>query len=191
MIGLKRGTVRLVPYRAEWKRLFEEEAEALREVLGDLAPRTEHVGSTAIEGMTAKPLIDILIAVESLERARNYAPVLEKLGYDFRGDGGVKSRLFFAKGPESRRTHYLSLTEKGSVHWERSIVFRDHLQTHPEAAEDYRKLKQALAEKYPEDREAYTKAKDEFVELMLKQAKFGAASGYKEREQNGSGKENT
>ena len=170
MVGLGRGSVRLVPYRAEWKGLFEEEAARLRSVLGARVLRLEHVGSTAVEGMEAKPLIDMMAAVESLEEARSFAPALEELGYEHRDDGGVRGRIFFAKALRSRRTHHLSLTEPTSEHWRRSLLFRDHLRAHPEAAEGYRELKRELARRYPEDRDSYTAGKDSFIERAIESA---------------------
>jgi GrpB-like predicted nucleotidyltransferase (UPF0157 family) len=173
MVGLGRGIVRLVPYRAEWKRLFEEEAARLRSVLGEKILRVEHVGSTAVEGMEAKPLIDMMAAVESLVDARGLEAALEGMGYEHRGDGGVGGRIFFAKGPRTRRTHHLSLTEPTGEHWRRSLLFRDYLRAHPEVAESYGELKRELARKYPEDRDSYTAGKDRFIERTIEAARTG------------------
>lgn len=163
----------LVSYRPEWGALFEEEAARLRSVLGEKVLRIEHVGSTAVEGMEAKPLIDMMAAVESLDEARGLVLALEGLGYEHRGDGGMEGRIFLAKGPRSRRTHHLSLTEPTSEHWQRSILFRDHLRVHPEVAKEYGDLKRELARKYPEDRESYTAGKDRFVERVIESARAG------------------
>lgn len=162
----------LVPHRSEWGELFEEEAARLRAALGDGILRVEHVGSTAVEGMEAKPLIDMMAAVESLEEARGLVPVLEGMGYEHRGDGGgVRGRIFLAKGPRSRRTHHLSLAEPTSEHWRRSLLFRDYLRAHPKAAEEYRDLKRELARsRYPEDRESYTAGKNRFIEWAIESA---------------------
>jgi GrpB-like predicted nucleotidyltransferase (UPF0157 family) len=173
MVGLRRGSVCLAPYRAEWKELFEEEAARLRAVLGDKVLRVEHVGSTAVEGIEAKPLIDMMAAVESLDEARDLVPVLEGTGYEHRGNGGVEGSIFLAKGPRSRRTHHLSLTETTSDHWQRSILFRDYLRAHPEVAEEYGELKWELARKYPEDRDSYTAGKDRFIEQVIESARTG------------------
>jgi GrpB-like predicted nucleotidyltransferase (UPF0157 family) len=173
MVGLRRGSVLLVPHQSEWRVLFEEEAARLRSVLGDKILRVEHVGSTAVEGMEAKPLIDMMAAVESLEDARDLVPVLEGMGYEYRDDGGVRGRIFFAKEPRSRRTHHLSLAEPTSDYWQRSLLFRDHLRAHPEAAEEYRDLKRELARRYPEDRESYTASKNRFIERAIESAQTG------------------
>lgn len=171
MMGLRRGSVQLVPYRAEWKELFEEEVVRLRSVLGERILCVEHVGSTAVEGMDAKPLIDMMAAVESLDEARSLVPTLEGLGYEHRGNGGVEGRIFFAKGPRIQRTHHLSLTEPTSEHCQRSLLFRDYLRAHPEAAKGYLELKRELARKYPEDREAYTAGKDRFIQQAIESAR--------------------
>ena len=165
--------MRLVPYRIEWKGLFDEEAARLSSILGEKILRVEHVGSTAVEGMEAKPLIDMMAAVESLEEAGNLVPVLERLGYEHRGNGGVEGRIFLAKGSRSRRTHHLSLTEPTSDHWQRSLMFRDYLRAHPEVAEEYGELKRELARKYPEDRESYMAGKDRFIEQVIESARTG------------------
>lgn len=163
----------LVPHRYEWREIFEEEAARLRSVLGEKVLRVEHVGSTAVDGMEAKPLIDMVVAVGSLDEARGLVPVLKGLGYEYRGDGGVEGRIFFARGPRTRRTHHLSLTEPTSDHWQKSLLFRDYLRAHPRAAEEYRELKRELARKYPEDRESYTAGKDRFIEHAIESARMG------------------
>jgi GrpB-like predicted nucleotidyltransferase (UPF0157 family) len=167
MLGLARGTVQVVPYQAAWRRLFEDEAAQLRAALGEPALVIEHVGSTAIEGMDAKPIIDLMAAVPSLERAAGLVPVLEGLGYEHRGDGGSPGRLFFAKGPASRRTHHLSLVEPTSAFWRETLLFRDYLRSHPEAAEAYRRLKHGLAAQHRSDRGAYTGGKETFIQDIL------------------------
>ncbi len=88
----------MVPYQAEWKELFESEAARLRSALGEKVLCVEHVGSTAIEDMDAKPLIDMMAAVESLDEAAGLVPVLEELGYEHRGNGGVEGRIYLSQG---------------------------------------------------------------------------------------------
>ncbi len=174
MIGLERGKVRLVPYEPEWARLFEEEARLLLSALGDRALRIEHVGSTAVEGMDAKPLIDLMVGVEDLGAARELAPALERIGYAWRTDRGSPDHLLFVRGSESARTHYLKLSEPGSGYWTDTLLFRDYLRAHPEAAAEYAELKRELAGRYPEDRGAYTAGKERFIERILELAREGA-----------------
>lgn len=85
----------------------------------------------------------------------------------------MEDRIFLAKGPRTRRTHHLSLTEPNSDHWQRNLLFRDYLRAHPEIAEEYRNLKQELARKYPENRASYTIAKNSFVEQTIESARAG------------------
>lgn len=171
MIGIQRGTVQLLTYRPEWRTLFEEEAARLLSVLGAYILQIEHIGSTAIEGMDAKPIVDIMIAVESWSNAKNLVPTIEALGYEYKEEDAVSERLFFAKGPPTKRTHHLSLTEPTTAYWTDKILFRDYLWEHPLAAKEYRRLKQELAQRYPEDRASYTDGKAEFIRRTLELAK--------------------
>lgn len=95
------------------------------------------------------------------------------MGYEHRGDGGVRGRVFLAKGPRSRRTHHLSLTEHTRNHWRRSLQFRDHLRAPPEVAEEYRNLKREPARKFHEDRDSYTAGKDRFIDRSIECALRG------------------
>ena len=174
MLGLPRGKVHVLPYQLPWQAHFAEEAARLRAVLGDQAIAIEHIGSTAIEGTDAKPIIDLMVAVSSLAQARGLVPLVEGLGYEYRGDGGVPDRLFFAKGPASKRTHHLSLVESTSAFWKEHLLFRDYLRAHPEAADAYSRLKRALAAQHPENRGAYTAEKAAFVQSILAVAKTGS-----------------
>jgi GrpB-like predicted nucleotidyltransferase (UPF0157 family) len=178
MLGLSRGTVRVVPYQREWAALFAREAALLRTLLGASALAFEHIGSTAIEGMDAKPIIDLMVAVESLNAAEVWIPELEAVGYEFRPDTGVPDRLFFAKGPRRLRTHHLSLAEPTSEFYVQKLLFRDFLRRHADAREEYRALKGRLSRAHPEDRAAYTEGKRAFVERVLSLAAAEAQGGY-------------
>lgn len=169
-VGLKRGTVELRRYRPEWKRRYEAEVERLRSIAGDRLLDFEHVGSTAVEGLAAKPIVDLLAAVENLDEATDLVAVLEAHGYEYRPNDGVAGRLFLAKGPRSNRTHYLSLCERGNEYYRETVAFRDYLRNHPEAAAEYETLKRELADAHADDRDAYTAKKGEFVERVLAEA---------------------
>jgi GrpB-like predicted nucleotidyltransferase (UPF0157 family) len=138
--------------------------------LGEPGLWIEHAGSTAIAEMDAKPIIDLMAAVPSLARAAGLVPVLEGRGYEHRGDGGTPGRLFFAKGPASRRTHHLSLAEPTPACWRETLLFRDYLRAHPAAAGAYCRLKHGLAAQHPSDRGAYTGGKAAFVRDILARA---------------------
>lgn len=166
-VGLPRGTVRVVPYDPEWRSLYEREASLLRAVMGRSALCVEHIGSTALEGMDSKPIIDLMVAVESLDEAAASVPHLEALGYEFRPDSGVADRLFFAKGAREHRTHHLSLAEPSSNFYAEKLLFRDYLRAHREAFDEYRALKKRLARLHAHDRASYTEGKRVFVERVL------------------------
>ena len=170
MIGLRRGTVRLVPYTSEWERLFEEEKGRLRSAIGDYAVDIQHIGSTAIPGLEAKPIIDIAIALRRLEDVEKCIEPLESLGYEYKGDEGYPGSFFFAKGDPSNRTHYLHVVERDSEAWKGYIRFRDYLRRHRRVAEEYAKLKRELARKSGGNRDLYTPGKAEFIERVLQMA---------------------
>ena len=169
-VGLPRGTVLVVPYRPEWKTLFEEEAARLGALMGAAALAVEHVGSTAVEGMDAKPIIDLLVGVRDLGESRSWIPKLEAHGYEFRPDEDIPDRLFFAKGARECRTHHLSLAEPSSNFYAEHLLFRDYLRAHPGACEEYRALKHRLAREFPTDRASYTGGKSAFIKHVLKAA---------------------
>jgi len=161
--------IELVPYDDEWPHWFEREAALLRSVMGEAAVRVEHVGSTSIVGMAAKPKLDMVAAVESLEDARRFiAPLLEH-GYHYRDDPDVPSRLYFSKSPSSEPVH-LSLTEIGSNCWRDQVYFRDYLRVHPEAADEYRRLKESLAEEHADEVVSYCEGKTSLVQRIVEKA---------------------
>ena len=166
--------IEIVDYDPRWPRLFDEEAQRLRTVLDpSLIVGLEHFGSTAIVGLSAKPIIDILIAVRSLAAARaTFVVALRTLDYVYWADNPKKDRLFFVKGMPpfgSRRSHHVHVTEPEGEMWQR-LVFRDYLRAHPEEAEAYERLKKRLAAEHPTDREAYTDAKSAYVESVMRKA---------------------
>jgi GrpB-like predicted nucleotidyltransferase (UPF0157 family) len=169
--------IEIVPYDPAWPVLFEAEADCLRAALDpNLILALEHFGSTAIPGLAAKPIIDILIAVPSLTKAKDTAiQSLEGLGYLYWVDNPKTDRMFFVKGLPpygERRTHHVHMTETSGEMWQR-LPFRDYLRTHPDEAARYERLKRELAAQHRDDREAYTAAKEGYLqEVMSKAAAF-------------------
>jgi GrpB-like predicted nucleotidyltransferase (UPF0157 family) len=160
--------VEIVNYDPRWPLLFNEEAKRLRAVLDpSLIVGLEHFGSTAISGLPAKPIIDILIAVRSLAAAQaTFVEALRNLDYVYWADNPKKDRMFFVKGMPpfgSKRSHHMHVTEPDGEMWRR-LAFRDYLRAHPEEAETYERLKRRLAAEHQTDREAYTDAKSAYVE---------------------------
>lgn len=169
-LGLKRGTVQVVPYNPAWPQLFQEEKARLETALGSAARGIEHIGSTSVPGLAAKPIIDIIVAVDSLAIYKQFIVPLERLGYEFMPERIFDDRVFFPKGPRENRTHHLSLVAKNSAGWYEPIRFRDLLIAHPDRHQAYQKLKEELAEQYSNDRASYTKAKAMFIESVLREA---------------------
>ena len=171
MIGLKRGVVKLVPYTYKWKEEYVKEEKLLYSVIGKYALDIEHVGSTSIEGLDAKPIIDIAVAVESLDKLKSFKKLLEDIGYEYRENACTEDRIMFAKGSEDLRTHYLHIETLNGPIWKNHIYFRDYLRLHKEYIHQYSKLKRDLAEKFEDDRYLYTKEKNKFISMILEKAK--------------------
>lgn len=164
-IGLKDGTVELRPYAPEWKRLFELEKDILNEKIGKYVLDIQHVGSTAILGMLAKPVIDIGIAVLDFEKSSICIHPIEELGYVYRGEFGIPRRHYFVKGRP--RTYQIHMNEINSEQWRNLLIFRDYLLQHKNTAEQYAQIKIKLAQKYPIDREKYQEGKSPFIRKVL------------------------
>lgn len=170
-MGLKRTDVALSEPTNEWREEFEKQREVLKNIFKEDLVDIQHVGSTAIPGLKAKPIVDIAVAVNDLEDVLKYVDELAKEGYEFRGNAGVEGRYFFAKGDPENRTHYLHTEPIDSSNWETHIFFRDYLIEHPELIKEYEDLKVELAEKYPEERSKYTAGKNDFITGVLEKAR--------------------
>lgn len=171
LIGLERGKVEIKPYNPMWKHCFEEERNLLKALLEKDAVDIQHIGSTAIPGISAKPIIDIAVGVRELNDGLKHIEALEKHGYEFRGEAGIPGRLFFAKGSPDFRTHHLHMVEYNSEIWANHLLFRDYLKSHNDAVEEYRNLKKELAQKFQFDRVAYTDGKSDFIQGIIGRAK--------------------
>jgi GrpB-like predicted nucleotidyltransferase (UPF0157 family) len=168
-LGLESKTVRVVPYDDRWPSLFEAEAHRIScEIAAAGLPNLvlEHVGSTAVPGLAAKPILDLAAGYNSGIVPAAYIAVLESLGDVYRGDGGVPGREFFRRG--ALRSHHLHLVERSGPHWSRYLRFRDALRADPALRDAYASIKGSLAARYPRDREAYITGKTEFVEGVLR-----------------------
>jgi len=170
-VGLKRGTVALAKDHAAWVKIFEDEKRLLWALVGNIALDIQHVGSTSIPDLSAKPIIDMLMAVRSLSDVAKIKETLENTGYHYRENGSDAIQILFAKGPEEKRTHYLHITELNSSEWRNSLAFRDYLRMHPDEVKRYEELKQKLAEQYPNDRGSYSAGKKAYFEEVFKKAK--------------------
>ena len=171
MVGLERDIVKLIPYNRNWERLFEDEKSRLQEVIGAYVLDIQHVGSTSIPGMIAKPIIDIAIAVQSFEDATVCIKPIEQLGYEYRGEFGIPRRHYFTKGDP--RTHHIHMNEISSRDWLNQITFRNYLIQHPGVAKEYAELKVKLAQSYPTNLQLYTESKAPFINHVLQLARSG------------------
>ncbi len=166
--------IQISDYDPVWPSMFEAEKKRLEEALpSNQVLDIEHFGSTAIPNLPAKPIIDILIAVQDVASARErFVPLLADLDYVFWADNPKTDRLFFVKGMPpygERRTHHVHVCERPSEQWTR-LLFRDYLRTHPDLAQEYAKLKRDLAQAHQHDREAYTDSKGNFVDSVMARA---------------------
>ncbi len=158
----------VVDYDDAWPLRFEEEKRLIAEALRDVADRivaVEHVDSTAVPGLAAKPIIDIMLGVRDLSAVERCVRPLEAIGYQYRGEAGIPGRLFFRKGQP--RSHHLHMVPQDGKFWERHIRFRDLLRQRPELAAKYGALKKELAVRYRTRRLEYTEAKTPFIEGAL------------------------
>ena len=163
-IGLKWHTVRVVAYRAEWRRLFEQELRDLRKRVRHLAVDIQHVGSTAVPGLDAKPIIDIALAVASPGVIPRLRQSLSDLGYIYGGDAGRDGgHVFVKESAPDVHTHHLHVVAVGDPQWREWLLFRDKLRADEALRARYAGLKKALHERYAEDRKGYTEGKNEFV----------------------------
>ena len=162
--------IEIVPYDADWPRQFADEAELLRPVLASwLAGPIEHVGSTAIAGLAAKPVIDMMAGVRSLDASRPAIDAVRVPGYCY-APYHPDLEHWFCKPSPAYRTHDLHLIPVGTPQWIRPIAFRDYLREHSEQAREYEALKRQLAQKHRLDREAYTEAKRPFINRITDEA---------------------
>ena len=153
----------VVEYDPRWPQLFAEEAEKIRQILGDNCVAVHHIGSTAVAGLAAKPVIDIMPAVRDLSAvdARNAA--FEALGYECMGEFGIAGRRYFRKGGDLRthQIHIFGANDEKNIR--RHLAVRNYLRAHPHEAAAYASLKSRLAARFPEDIEGYCDGKDAFV----------------------------
>lgn len=162
------ASIHLVDYDESWLASYEAEAAALRIALAPELDDLQHVGSTAVPGMVAKPIVDILAAVASWDRFDVMVERLQALGYVYtpESEADDPQRRVFRKGPSDvrvMRTHHLHVTLSGSQYWNRIIAFRDRLRADPDAAARYADLKRELITQHGSDSRAYTAAKTPFV----------------------------
>jgi len=177
---LEQRKVELVPHNPAWAELAEKEAYRILEILPIPVINIYHIGSTAIPGIKAKPILDFVLEVESIEALEDHADHLAEIGYQSKGERGIPGRRFFTKDTDGSRSHHLHAFQEGHPEIKRHLVFRDYLRAHPQAAQEYQQLKEKLAKRYPERSGNYTEAKTDFILSMDEVARYW----YEQKHQN-------
>ena len=162
--------VAVVDYDPCWAESFQRERDRLSEVLGTLAMAIEHVGSTAVPGLAAKPVLDIMVAVERTPLPESTLIALGTLGYQYRGDSGIPGKQYFRTNPRTRHLHVVGF---GSEDWVRTLAFRDYLRVHPEVVQEYETLKRELARIHRSNRTRYLEVKASFIQGVLQRVAAG------------------
>ena len=184
MLGLKRGTVALYPHEKAWEEEAARTIGTLWAILGDAAADIQHVGSTSILAICAKPIVDIAVAARSFDQVLEKRPILKAHGFHYRPGKHIESQELFAcgsyyEGSGEEQTHFIHVVSADSSDWWDYLNFRDYLNAFPEAAKAYEDLKLSLAAANPEDagREKYLAGKHAFVRETLRKAAEWARLG--------------
>lgn len=176
MTGLKRGTVAIIPHQAEWEFIAQETIVQLKTLFGPAAVDIQHIGSTAIRSIQAKPIIDIAVGVRSFDDLTNVLPALESDGYLKQHNRFSSDLLYVLQTPDNVRTHQVHILLHDSEQWHNYVDFRDFMNAHPDRAREYEALKQRLVIECRNVQTAYTDGKREFMQTALAEAKSWAAA---------------
>lgn len=160
--------VELHPYNQNWKNLYKIEKELISSAVQNSDIHIEHIGSTSIEGLTAKPIIDILIGIPKFSKVNDLIAPIETCNYSYISiyEDTMPYRRFFTKSSENKRTHQIHMVELNSPFWLRHLAFRNYLREHQEERESYNLLKAELSEKDWDDINDYAQAKTEFIRAV-------------------------
>ena len=162
--------IRVVPYDPFWEVEYENESQKISNILKDILVEIYHIGSTAVKGLHAKPIIDIMPVVTNISLVDKYNEEFVAIGYECMGEFGIEGRRYFRKGGDNR-THQVHIFEQSNrKDIDRHIAVRDFLRAHPDIALEYGELKMKLAYRFPEDIEGYCTGKDAFVKQLEKDA---------------------
>ncbi|MBM7583952.1 GrpB-like predicted nucleotidyltransferase (UPF0157 family) [Bacillus pakistanensis] len=154
--------VEVCSFNANWSSMFKEEAERLNFILRNEIIDIHHIGSTAVPGLNAKPIIDIMPVVKGINTIDKYNEEMKRIGYEPKGENGISGRRYFQKGGDNR-SHHVHIYQVGSYEIVRHLAFRDFLRTHPDIRKDYGELKEKLAQQFPYDIESYITGKERLV----------------------------
>ena len=157
----------VVPYEKRWEQDFEQIKTEIRNALGELALGIEHVGSTSVPGLSAKPIIDLDVVIRDETVLAAVVSALEKIGYQHEGNLGIAGREAFRyDGKHHLQKHHLYVCPADSAELKRHLAFRDYLRSHPEAVRAYSRIKEEGAARWPDDREQYIRYKSPFIEKI-------------------------
>ena len=160
----------VLPYDEHWAQDFLQIQEELQAALGELAQKIEHVGSTSVRGLSAKPIIDIDVVIKDYSIFDAVIPALEGIGYQYEGDLGIAGREAFKyEGKDHLQKHHLYVCPQDSDELKRHIAFRDYLRSHPEAVREYSLIKEEGAKLYPYDIEKYIEYKSPVIEKIYRE----------------------
>jgi GrpB-like predicted nucleotidyltransferase (UPF0157 family) len=168
--------VLVLPYNPAWTQQFEVEGGVLRAIFGNEALAIHHIGSTSIPGMSAKPIIDVLVEVREIAIIDRLNEKMSESGYTPKGENGITGRRYFVKGSEDLHVSHVHCFQSGHWQIERCLTFRDYLMDHPGDAQSYSRLKEFLAEQFPENIDAYVEGKEPFCEKINAKARSWKAS---------------
>jgi len=163
MFGVPRKKVVLSPYNPQWVTLFQDERKRISAVSDDILIEIEHVGSTSVEGLIAKPIIDIAATYKDEGKIEDLIQKIESLGYEYVKDAGISDRIYFSKRKKGISYYHLHIYLQDSINYQKQIAFRVYLRKHPKARDEYGELKKKLYEQYQDDRVKYTEEKTEFI----------------------------
>ncbi len=177
-IGLERGTVEIVDYHRQWPDLFRREADCIQDACGDAVQTIEHIGSTSVPGLAAKPVLDIMPGLEELEDGDRMVEPMIALGYEYRGDYGIPGRHLFVRFEDNLSIVHAHAFVVDSDQWIRHLSFCRYLQRHADVAKEYERLKRDLAARHADDRDTYTDEKTDFIKSIESKARaeFDAAN---------------
>lgn len=167
-LGLERGKTELIPHDNEWESVAEKTIRTLQKLIPE-ARDIQHVGSTAIRSIDAKPIVDIAVALDDVQSVTSHIEELAGYGIIYRGSD-VPGQILFIIGEGDIRTHHIHIVKWRGKAWNNYIMFRDYMNSHPDKAAEYEKLKKQIASSFPDNRRAYTEGKAGFIEKIITDA---------------------
>lgn len=178
MVTFDSSHTKILPYQSDWAEKFEVEKTKLEEAFGVSALEIEHIGSTSVEGLAAKPIIDIAVMIKNFADVDKFIEPLEKIGYKYNVPATPGERHYFQKGDPIEYQLSIAYADRGGF-WPRQILFRDYLRQHSEARDEYAKLKIGLLEQDPTGGGTYISGKSEFVYKILELAGWREGQRYR------------